>query len=262
MTTPHRPSLGSPSNSRPPSFLKQLLNEIGGTNTPIGTRNGKTLQSSPRYNSRKLFHAPQAVLCCNQTDTIRSGTSRDAEKRAPAVWVGGASAAQDAREKLRAADEARLRRVNTPETEGILRSSSLHQRRGFPPSRSVVTSSGNHCSGSRYRNETSGGAAVEQNPTLCDDYILSGDALPSSQPRLNLEKLKIPQPVISDGEIAESSSPLTSCESDLASTASSSEIPTSALTASSTNAASTFSRHGWRSNVCMYPSCPACVKYS
>ncbi|EUC48545.1 hypothetical protein COCMIDRAFT_23712 [Bipolaris oryzae ATCC 44560] len=224
MTTPRQPKSEFSSNlGTPPSFLKQLLNEIGGVSTPTASVNDKMLRSSSR-----------------------ADTTGDAEKRVPSIWVGGASAARDAREKLRAADEARSKKRNISKAEGIPPSSSLPQHASSPSSQPSVPSSGDYYTVSNRHNETGGITKVKQNTILSDNYILSADVLPSSQPRLNLQKLKIPLPTVPN-EPTQSSSPLMSCGSDQSSNTSSSEAPTSALTESSSNAATAWSHFEGRS---------------
>ncbi|KAF2123870.1 hypothetical protein P153DRAFT_140433 [Dothidotthia symphoricarpi CBS 119687] len=85
MTTPLRPSNDAylTNNGPPGSFLQHLLDEINGATTPTVLRNRGTSKSTPQ----------------SQPSTSRPSSS---------VWVGGSSAAQDARDKLRAADEARV----------------------------------------------------------------------------------------------------------------------------------------------------------
>lgn len=189
----------------------------------------------------------------------RAGTAGDAEKHVPSIWVGGASAARDAREKLRAADEARKRKRSITKAETIPPSSSLPQRASLPSSQSTMASSGDCYTVSHRHNETGGIPKVKQNTISSDEYVLSADALPSSQPRLNLQKLKIPLPIVPD-EPTQSSSPLISCGSDLSSNTSSSEAPTSALTASSTHVTTALSHFEGISKACMYLPCPARIQ--
>jgi hypothetical protein len=87
MTTPDRRSSGTSLQRLAPSgsFLQQLLEEISGAGPSDALRERRTPHSSPT------------------TQPTESGS-----RRTSSVWVGGTSIAQDAREKLRAADEARL----------------------------------------------------------------------------------------------------------------------------------------------------------
>jgi hypothetical protein len=87
MTTPARAPIGTPLQNLTPSstFLKQLLEEINGTNIPTALQRIVGFQGAPR-----------------------SRANSNATRRSSSVWVGGSSVAQDARDKLRAADEARL----------------------------------------------------------------------------------------------------------------------------------------------------------
>jgi hypothetical protein len=87
MTTPDRRYSGTPLQRLAPSgsFLQQLLEEISGASPSNAHREQLTPQNNP------TTHPAQAQ-----------------SRRLSSVWVGGTSIAQDAREKLRAADEARL----------------------------------------------------------------------------------------------------------------------------------------------------------
>jgi hypothetical protein len=87
MATPTRPLSGVPLQDLAPSstFLRQLLEEISGTAIPTVLRRNGSPKSTPH-----------------------SRANSNGNRRSSSVWVGGSSVAQDARDKLRAADEARL----------------------------------------------------------------------------------------------------------------------------------------------------------
>jgi hypothetical protein len=89
MTTPSSKPSGAALDDLPPSssFLQQLLEEINGSATPTVLRD-RTLPPS----------------------TPSSGRSSNGSRRPSSLWVGGDSAALNTREKLRAADEARMRK--------------------------------------------------------------------------------------------------------------------------------------------------------
>jgi hypothetical protein len=93
MTTPTHAPLQNPMPSS--SFLQQLLEEINGSDTPTVLRN----RDSP-------------------TGTHHARPSPQEDRRASSVWVGGSSVAQDARKKLRAADETRMRRTSVSGHDG------------------------------------------------------------------------------------------------------------------------------------------------
>jgi hypothetical protein len=116
MTTPtRRPSLRS-SNSNGPSgsILRQLLDEINGTTTP--TRRDTT-STTPR-------------------SLPSSRGSRSA--RTASIWVGGTDVAQDAREKLRAADEARHKKTSRREDRDDVRPTLNNLRLQIPSSRFIT----------------------------------------------------------------------------------------------------------------------------
>jgi hypothetical protein len=118
MTTPtRRPSLQS-SNSNGPSasILRQLLDEISGTTTTTPTRRDTT-STTPRS--------------LPPSRGYRSG-------RATSIWVGGTDVAQDAREKLRAADEARHKKTSRREDRDDVRPTLSGLRLQIPSSRFIT----------------------------------------------------------------------------------------------------------------------------
>lgn len=74
------------------TILRQLLEEI----------------DSPDKLSRSL--RTQSVVSSRRDSPSRTGSNSRPQFAKPSIWVGGSSAAEDARRKLRALDEARLRR--------------------------------------------------------------------------------------------------------------------------------------------------------
>lgn len=98
MTTPssRTSTVAPPSHVPSSSVLRQLLEEIKGSDTPTILRNSCT----PNY-------------------TLRSPPGLEKTRVTPTVWVGGTSIAQEAREKLRAADEARYCKPVDTVSDGI-----------------------------------------------------------------------------------------------------------------------------------------------
>lgn len=97
MTAPYSRSNSVTAVNAGPSrtLLHQLLEEISGALTDRTARN------------ESISHSPSST---------KSWSSSQAHS--PSVWVGGSSIAQHARDKLRAADEVRLRSVATSTTDG------------------------------------------------------------------------------------------------------------------------------------------------
>ncbi|KAL6172771.1 hypothetical protein ACJQWK_01918 [Exserohilum turcicum] len=151
-----------PSPHRPESFLRQLLSEIGSTDTPTAPHTTVSLQGSTR---------PTA--------------SRVSDRPAPSVWVGGASAALDARQKLRAADEARSKKTATPQTNDD------------PPSQLKSVSHGNDTPEDGHHSTGTAVATVKYDPLPQDGHDSpGGDARPPlPQPRPSLGRLDIPRQI-------------------------------------------------------------------
>jgi hypothetical protein len=203
MTTPNgRPSLRSCNDDGPSgSFLRQLLDEINGTVTPITRR-----VTTPA--------TPGSLPPSRGTGSGRAGS----------IWVGGTAVAQDAREKLRAADEARLQKTSSRE--------GCNEVWAQPPAGTL----------------TSHSHTVPSSP-VHPYYGLNSNAAPS-RPRPTLSSLQIPssrfitQPTMLDNDIARANSPLMFVDSDISSTPSPSEAPSSAVTVSSSEATTAPSRRG------------------
>jgi hypothetical protein len=210
MATPTRGSSFRSSNNSGPSgpILRQLLDDINGTTTPVTRRN--------------KFSTPSSLPSSRGTRSVGGS-----------VWVGGTGVAQDAREKLRAADEARLKKTSSREDRGTLHSfpaaTVLTFQSHTTPSSPVVMHEGGH------GQPTSSVTPPRQRPTL------SSLQIPSSR--------FITQPGMFDDDIARANSPLMFVDSDISSTPSPSEPPTSAVTISSSDATSMPSPStSWGSN--------------
>lgn len=99
MATPHSGSNSNSALSSGPSrtLLQQLLEEINGAASARTTCSESPLQSPASSYSRS-----------------------SSQIHSPSVWVGGSILAKDARDKLRAADEARLRKLAANAIDGAL----------------------------------------------------------------------------------------------------------------------------------------------
>lgn len=97
MATPYSRSSSNASLNAGPSrtLLQQLLEEINGAPTPRRAPNESTSHSPSSTHSWSSSHI-----------------------HSPSVWVGGSSFAQDARDKLRAADQARRQRSASGDVDG------------------------------------------------------------------------------------------------------------------------------------------------
>lgn len=204
------------SSGPPSSFLRQLLNEINGNDT--SWRN-----SSPH-------NAPKSQA--DSHVTTRRGSS---------VWVGGTSIAQDARDKLRAADEARLRKPFRQGTDGTMSSQDFSPFfLGSHDSGSSSTSTSSIIPTAQSEQTITTSASREVAVFVTPDVIKYDASLPHRRPLLG--GLRIPssrfniQPLASDDEIARAKSPLIFCDidSDISLTPSPTEPPTSAITIEST----------------------------
>jgi hypothetical protein len=103
--------------------VKSYLHHFLSMATPY-THSGATLSTEP---SRTLLQKLLEEINGTPTPTVlRSRTSSIVSPTRP-VWAGGASIAEDARRKLRAADEARTRHGTSSGKPGIRADSSLHR---------------------------------------------------------------------------------------------------------------------------------------
>ena len=214
MTTPNRRPSGVPLHNLAPSgsFLQQLLEEISGSGTPAVLRNRATPQG-----------------------TLRRQPVSNASRRSSSAWVGGTSIAEDARQKLRAADEARLRTIPVSGNDGAPETTRPTLRLHIPQfnapvvpqdTRSSTPSPGDPCLPlTAFREKFTHGA---------------GDAeTDRSRPSAGL-RLTIPttQPSLGFSEATGLASPLIICDvdSDSPNTISPSEPPTSAISGTLTDA--------------------------
>lgn len=225
MTTPHRGiSDFCPNNSGPPSsFLQQLLGKIKGRASP----------PVPTVSRRKA--APRS-------STPSRTSSRDPSWRKPSVWIGGTSVAQDARARLRAADEARFHKTPIQSTDGTPNCYRPLSR--LPPALSIATSSPSFELGSKRRSESDvanldretargrvhSNVAPSHPPHMCGG-ILSRSGTDT-------------QPLWTSDDEVRAESPLIFIESDsdTSSTASPLEAATSAISVGSTEASTLSDR--------------------
>jgi len=243
MTTPNRRSSGVPLHNLAPSgsFLQQLLEEISGAGTPTGLRDRATPQGTPR------------------AQPVSTGS-----RRSPSAWVGGTSIAEDARKKLRAADEARLRTIPVSGNDGAPESTRptlrLHIPQFNPPiipkhTRSSTSSPGDPCLPlTAFRENFTHGAG---------DATPRGAETVRSRPSAGL-RLTIPttQPSLGFSEATGLTSPLIICDadSDSPNTISPSEPPTSAISGTLTDATTVSDgRRGSQSRTyCSFIRCTTC----
>jgi len=174
----------------------------------------------------------------NYIDTHRlNSIGQHTTKRQSSVWVHGNSVAQDAREKLRAADEARSKRTNTLGIDGA--SSYL----STPPIQS--SSSSSESSDSNMSSPVGHAIHATDNnnvPYETNRRATSNAALPHRRPTLG--KLKIPSsrfitqsiPCGEPGDVLVS--PLMFVDSDISSSPSPTDPPTSATSTNATTSSS------------------------
>ncbi|CBX96220.1 hypothetical protein IAQ61_001398 [Plenodomus lingam] len=220
-TTPSpRPSDLSLCNPGPSSsFLKKLLKEINGEDS----------------------HASKSSNTSQRTTAVSHPKSYGPRT----VWVGGASMAQDARDKLRVADEARLQRASLQGTDGT---PALESPSRVTTSLSLTSSTSSRSSSTDITGMNADEKSLGKQATLRG--ILRGScnkaASPPQQP--NISGLRLPSTrflLPPDGSIDRPnapSSPLMFCDidSDISLTPPDTEPPTSAATDEST-LASTWS---------------------
>jgi len=217
MSTPSpRPRDTPLDNSGPPcSFLRQLLEEINGDDGLVASRRRASSQS-----------------------TLASWTTMDtSQKRRSSVWVGGEPIAQDARNKLRAADETRLRRASIQGTDGT------PALRSTPQLASPQRINGS----SAPQRKSTGPAHIDLNLNELGDKstprtilrTTNNAASPCQKLDSSGSYMSCAQPLILPGDTADRAiSPLIFCDidSDVSLTSSDSEPPTSATTEGSTQA--------------------------
>ncbi|KAH7397424.1 hypothetical protein BKA66DRAFT_437984 [Pyrenochaeta sp. MPI-SDFR-AT-0127] len=238
MTTPF-PQSGSVSfsdNGPSSSLLRQLLDEINGRGNPRGIHARDTPQNTPTY----------------------SANPHDSRARTSSVWIGGATIAQDARDKLRAADEARCHKACSHGADGTPDS---------PGSSSCFLTLGLHCPSSPTSKSKRGFGQSESNMSnfLYEETFqadahnvkLGSPGVLSQRPRVG--GLRLPslvsntQPLGHNKDSSTTESPLIFCDvdSNMSSTSSPTEPPTSAVTEAST--AGTMVSDGYE------PSCNGCL---
>jgi hypothetical protein len=251
MATPTRPLSGAPLQDLAPSstFLRQLLEEISDTATPTVLRRDATPHSTPH-----------------------SQASSNGNRRSSSVWVSGSSVAQDARDKLRIADEARLLKTPASSHDATPHPSRpiLHLRTTCfdPPSPSPGTSATSpsprdprfsytaslRATGWRTRPGLSHATEAAHSMSTARGVHLMA---PSN---LDVEP-------VGPGEIAGTASPLIFCDvdSDISETTSPTEPPTSAISETFTHAttlsddstgASIISRRRSCTSVSLYAEAP------
>jgi hypothetical protein len=219
MTTPTRQPVGAPLQNlvSSSSFLQQLLEEINGTSTAT-------------VSHRRIIP---------HDTTYDTPPSLPASRR-PSVWLGGSMIAQDARDKLRAADERRqlISSVSSQDTTLPLPTPTLPLRTPCfePPSSSSILSTTNVSS----CNPASSSPRASER----DTHSILPDVTQStcSRPIAGGLRLLVPPihtiETLSPSDIARLDSPLMfyDIDSDLSSTPSSTELPTSAISATLTDA--------------------------
>lgn len=221
MTTPTQRPGGTPLGFHGPSvpFLQQLLEEARASGTPTILRT----QSVP------------------QATAVPAASTNGSRRRSASVWVGGTSVAQEMRDKLRAADEARLRRTSissndstSPPTRPVLH---LQMPRYNAPSSSTTKSSA-AASPNAVPNPTGGMLPRGETPSA-----ISRDAR-TVRMRPTVGSLRLPtsttvtrasSPGPDDSAPLKSPPIFSDVESDISATPSPCSPPTSALSATSTN---------------------------
>jgi hypothetical protein len=222
MTTPTRAPIGAPFQSLAPSstFLKQLLEEINGTGIPTVLQRKVDSQGAPR-----------------------SRADSNATRRSSSVWFSGSSVAQDARDKLRAADQARLLKTPArsldatphPPRPILHLRTSCFEPHSPSPGDSMTSSS---LPEPYFSHTMSPGAAEWRTPSALPLATASGHL------KSTVEGLHLSMPsdaaveALAPSDIARMSSPLIFCEvdSDVSLTTSPTEPPTSATSITSTDA--------------------------
>jgi hypothetical protein len=222
MTTPSRRSSNAALKNLVPSgsFLKQLLEDISGSGTPTVLHNRNTPQHSPS-----------------------SRHSSNRSRRASSAWVGGDATALETRMRLRAADEARMRKTlpNSPDGTHDTIKPTLHLNTGcfdYPSS-----SSGNSTTGSSPRNLFPPDP-LKRNATAHDTHDVMSDAVKSNRLITPVGGLSLPvltaheMQCLAFSDVTGTKSPLffRDIDSDMSSTSSPTELPTSAISEALTDA--------------------------
>lgn len=219
MTTPSsRSSSISLANTGPPaSLLQKLLGEISGKDPPTVLCNIDTQRPTP----------------------VSQSSRHSSNRRTSSVWVGGAAIAQDARDKLRVADEAHLHKTYALRADGTP-SSRKQSPRFLSPNRQIRPSSTSGRISRSGQSETKLSKPLTEETFQDNESDIKKDSpWVSSRPRVGGLRLPISafdtQPQWSDREGCRAESPLLFCDadSDISSTPSPTEPPTSAGTEAS-----------------------------
>jgi hypothetical protein len=206
MATPYGHSGDTLSTEPSRTLLQKLLEEINGAPTPTASRN----------RSSSIFSQPP---------------------RTRPVWVGGASIAEDARRKLRAADEARMRHGTSNAMDGTASSGNPVAQMGSSPFHRHSVSVIGHV-------DTLYNASPPDPVSRPHDYLrfmsLSHEYSAETRPtagELHLETSFLDPPVSSDSSVARPLSPLIFSDVDFetgssysGNSVSPTEAPTSATT--------------------------------
>lgn len=223
MATPTRQPSGNTLQNLGPSgtFLQQLLEEINGTRP----------SSAP----------PQPQV--TSIGMLPTRLSTQSSRRTSSVWMGGGLPAQDARQKLRAADEARLRKASTGcgNTEPVKRPPALRLHVpdfAFPaPTAGSVPISPLDTS---HFDQTWGESDSAKEPPPTPRPEKSARSRPVlSRLRIPVSTMYVSQPTTA-GVVLGTESSTISCDinSDISSTPSTTDPPTSALSNTFTDATS------------------------
>ncbi|KAF1912184.1 hypothetical protein BDU57DRAFT_542759 [Ampelomyces quisqualis] len=227
MSTPVRQPIGAPLQNLGPSssFLQQLLEEVNGTGGPTVLRDRPISAGTPL-----------------------SKPSSTASRQASSVWVGGGAIAQEAREKLRAADETRLRKSsiggNGGKAKGMRPTLSLHTSCLDPPSSASGKSTP---SSSPLESSFPGQAGSEQNLEALSSAPSSSEFRDETKTSCLANSIDHTAHFPALDDFAGTDSPHIFCDADpdVSSTPSPTEAPTSAASTTFTNATSmSEDRHG------------------
>lgn len=209
---------------RSQSFLKQLLDGIKGAGPPT------VLQDQPKTKV-----------------TERTPPARVGSRRGSSVWVGGTSIAQEAREKLREADQARALKAIETASQGVVDSRRASLRIVTSGLNDLSASSdGNTAESSFYESCSSPSATQENAENQLSQSTLFGKAEALHQ-RRTVGGLRLPGSVAfsahpfeaPDDAFAPDSPPMfCDIESDITVTPSPTEAPTSAISTALTDATS------------------------
>lgn len=225
MATPTRQLIGDPLQNLGPSssFLQQLLDEINGTRP----------SSAP----------PQRQVTSTGTSATTPSTQRS--RRTSSVWMGGGPMAQDARQKLRAADEARLRKTQTGNRTAapVKQTPKLRlQVPDFKLTTPIKGSSPISPLGTAYFDDVWGESDRTRQPPPTPRPVKSAPSKPvGDDSRLPISTIHVSQPTTA-GIVLGTDSPLIFCDVDSDTTSTPSpEEPTSAISGTGTDATSVSS---------------------